>query len=207
MRDFAFADAAMPVLPRHNRSTLVIAALVHVVVITFLIQVKNHPTRVSSAGSPFGSMTAYVPGTIAAPPAAAAAKPATPKTPALTTRAAKAIPKDESDAQAASGSPGVAGTGQGSSSGPVRLGSGGNLTLVKRVQPIYPTLMQSARMSGQVVLDAIIKADGTIGEVTVLRATNDAFAQSAIAAVKQWRYTAPGFEGILTVSVNFTLNG
>jgi hypothetical protein len=23
--------------------------------------------------------------------------------------------------------------------------------------------------------------------------------------VKQWRYTAPGFEGILTVSVNFTL--
>src|SRR5262245_1608934 len=136
MRDFAFADAATPVLPRHNRSTLVIAALVHVVVITFLIQVRNQPTRVSSAGSPFGSMTAYVPGTIAAPPAAAATKPATPKTAALTTRAAKTIPKDESDAQAASGSPGVAGAGQGSSSGPVRLGSGGNLTLVKRVQPI-----------------------------------------------------------------------
>jgi len=206
MRDFAFADAAAPVIPRHNRSTLVIAALVHVVVITFLIQAKNYPVRVSSAGSPFGSMTAYVPGTIAAPPAAAAAKPATPKTAALTTKAAKAIPKDESDAQGASGSAGVAGAGQ-SSSGPLRLGSGGNLTLVKRVQPIYPTLMQSARMSGQVVLDAIIKPDGTIGDVTVLRATNDAFAQSAIAAVKQWRYTAPGFEGILTVSVNFTLNG
>ena len=65
--------------------------------------------------------------------------------------------------------------------------------------------MQSARMTGQVVLDAIIRADGTIGDVTVLRSTNDAFAQSAIAAVKQWRYTAPGFEGVLTVNVNFTL--
>jgi TonB family protein len=88
----------------------------------------------------------------------------------------------------------------------VRLGSGGNLTLIKKVTPIYPTLMQSARMSGQVVLDAIIHPDGTIGDVTVLRSTNEAFAQSAIAAVKQWRYTAPGFEGILTVNVNFTLN-
>ena len=88
----------------------------------------------------------------------------------------------------------------------MRFGSGGQLTLVKRVQPIYPALMQSARMTGQVVLDAIIHPDGTIGNITVLRSTNDAFAQSAIAAVKQWRYTAPGFEGILTVSVNFTLN-
>ena len=88
----------------------------------------------------------------------------------------------------------------------MRLGSGGSLTLIKKVTPIYPTLMQSARMTGQVVLDAVIHPDGTIGDITVLRATNDAFAQSAIAAVRQWRYTAIGFEGILTVNVNFTLN-
>jgi TonB family protein len=206
MRDFAFADAATPVIPRHNRSTLVIAAVAHLLLITFLVQVKNQPVRVNSAGSPFGSMTAYVPGTIAAAPAAVSSRPVAPKTPALTTKTAKAVPQDESNAQGASGSAGVAGAGQGGG-GPVRLGSGGNLTLVKRVQPIYPTLMQSARVSGQVVLDAIIRPDGTIGDITVLRATNDAFAQSAIAAVKQWRYTAPGFEGILTVSVNFTLNG
>jgi TonB family protein len=70
---------------------------------------------------------------------------------------------------------------------------------------VEPVMMQSARMNGQVVLDAIIQPDGTIGDVTVLRSTNDAFAHSAIAAVKQWRYTAIGFQGILTVSVNFTL--
>ena len=65
--------------------------------------------------------------------------------------------------------------------------------------------MQSARVTGQVVLDAIIKPDGTIGDIKVLQATNEAFAQSAIAAVKQWQYTALGFEGILTVNVNFSM--
>jgi len=65
--------------------------------------------------------------------------------------------------------------------------------------------MRSARMLGNVVLDAIIHADGTIGDVTVLSSTNQAFAQSAINAVKQWRYAAIGFEGIVTVTVNFTL--
>jgi TonB family protein len=89
----------------------------------------------------------------------------------------------------------------------VRIGTGGSLTLIKKITPIYPVLMQTARVTGQVVLDAIIHPDGTIGDITVLRSTNDAFAQAAIAAVKQWRYTAPGFEGILTVSVNFTLPG
>ena len=67
--------------------------------------------------------------------------------------------------------------------------------------------MQSARMAGHVVLDAIIHTDGIIGDITVLQSTNDAFAQSAIAAVKQWHYAVPGFEGILTVNVNFTMNG
>jgi TonB family protein len=98
---------------------------------------------------------------------------------------------------------GTAGVGAGQGTGPVRLGSGGSLTLIKRVQPVYPPLLQQARVTGQVVLDAIIHADGTIGDIKVLSSSNDQFAQSAIAAVKQWQYTAPGFEGILTVTVNF----
>ena len=103
------------------------------------------------------------------------------------------------------GSAGVAGAGQ-AGSAPVRLeGAGGNITLIKRVQPVYPAVMQAARMTGQVVLDAIINPDGTIGDVKVLSSTNAAFAQSAIAAVKQWRYSPLGFQGILRLSVNFTL--
>ena len=87
----------------------------------------------------------------------------------------------------------------------MRLGTGGNVTLVRRAQPVCPALMQSARVTRQVVLDAIINPDGAIGAITVLKSTNEAFAQSAIQAVTQWRYTAIGFQGILTVSVNFTL--
>jgi len=205
VKDLAFAQPSTSGLPRNSRLTYGIVAIVHIVLLfALLMRVKTPPTRVSSAGSPYASMTAYVAGPIAAGPAAAPSKPVEPKKTAQPTRTATATPKDDpAGAGTFVGSAGAA-TGQ-AGTGPVRLGSDGNLTLIKKVTPIYPTLMQSARMTGQVVLDAIIHPDGTIGDVRVLRSTNDAFAQSAIAAVKQWRYTAPGFEGILTVSVNFTL--
>ena len=198
MKDFAFAVGSPSRLPKHNRSFYAAAAVLEILVIAFLVHLRTQPTRVGSAGSPFASMTAYVPGP--AGPAASAAKPLAPTKPAMTTKAAKPMPSEE---HAGAGSPGAAGGGQGS--GPVRFGSGGNLTLITKVQPVYPPLMQAARMTGQVLLDAIIHPDGTIGDITVLKSTSDAFAQSAVAAVKQWRYTAPGFEGILTVNVNFSL--
>jgi TonB family protein len=202
MSDVFFAEVA-PVLPRHNRATLVIAGLLHLVLLAALIQVKTKPVRMSSAGSPGGGIAAYVSGPIGGAPAAAP-KPE-PKKTALKTEVAKNVPKDDqSDAGRAVGSAGVAGAGQ-AGSGPVHLGTGGSLTLLKRVQPLYPAVMQSARVTGQVVLDAIIHADGTIGDVTVLRTTNEAFTRSAIDAVKQWKYTPIGFEGIVTVTVNFTL--
>jgi TonB family protein len=190
-------------VPTHNRSTLVIAAVIHALLFAVLLQVKTKPVRVSSAGSPQGGIAAYIAGPIGAAPAAAP-KPPEAKS-ALKTEAAKNAPKeDHSDAGTAVGSAGVVGAGQ-AGSGPVRLGSGGGITLVRKVQPVYPAVMQSARVSGQVLLDAIIHADGTIGDVTVLRSTNGVFARSAIDAVKQWKYTPIGFEAIVTVTVNFTL--
>jgi TonB family protein len=205
MNSLALAQLPTTGLPRHSRSTYVIGVLVHIVVLALLVDIKTQPKRVSSAGSPYGSMTAYIAASIASGAAALPSKPVEAKKNPVTAKKATAAAKDEqATAGTSAGSAAVAG-GQ-SGSGPVRLGSGGNLTLIKKVTPIYPTLMQSARMSGQVVLDAIIHPDGSIGDITVLQSTNAAFAQSAIAAVKQWRYTAPGFEGILTVSVNFTLN-
>jgi TonB family protein len=203
VRDFAFAAATPRLVPTHNRSTLVIAAVIHALLFAVLLQVKTKPVRASSAGSPQGGIAAYIAGPIGAA-SAAAPKPREAKT-ALKTAAAKNTPKeDHSDAATAVGSAGVVGAGQ-AGSGPVRLGSGGGITLVRKVQPVYPAVMQSARVSGQVQLDAIIHADGTIGDVTVLRSTNGVFAQSAIDAVKQWKYTPIGFEAIVTVTVNFTL--
>lgn len=206
MPGFAFAEATTPVLPRHNGSTLLVAAFVHILLFFAVTHVKTRPVRVSSAGLPTAGIAAYVAGPVGVMPATIAApKPAEPKKTALKTEVAKrARQEEQSDAAQAVGSAGVVGAGQ-PGAGPVRLGAGGNVTLVRRVQPVYPAVMQSARVTGQVVLDAIINPDGTIGDITVLKSANEAFAQSAIQAVKQWRYTAIGFQGILTVTVNFTL--
>jgi len=179
--------------------------MLHVVLFAVLTQVKPRPVRVSTAGVPSAGIGAYIaesagvmPATIVAP------KPPEPKKTALKTETAKNARQDVSDAHAV-GSGGAASAVQ-PAQGPVRLGgSGGNVTLIRKVQPRYPGVLQAARVTGRVVLDAIINPDGTIGDVTVLSSTNDAFAQSAIAAVKQWRYTAIGFQGVLTVTVNFTL--
>jgi protein TonB len=86
---------------------------------------------------------------------------------------------------------------------PVRLGSGRNLGLLKKVDPVYPPVMEAAGLEGVVVLDAVIHRDGTIGDITVLRSTAPAFEQAAIDAVKQWRYTPLPYEGIVTVTMNF----
>jgi len=199
MRDFAFAEAPLQLVPTHKRSTFGIAVLIHAVVFAALILIKMQPVRVSSAGSEDGPMIAY----IAAP--VGAASEATPK-PREAKTALKTVAKEEVQPEAgtAAGSAGVVGADQ-IPSGPVRIGAGGNITLLRRVQPLYPPMMQSARISGAVVLDAIIHADGTIGDVTVLQSSNPAFTRSAIEAVKQWKYASIGFEAILTVTVNFTL--
>jgi TonB family protein len=201
VKDFAFAEPTPRLVPGHRRSTLVIAAVIHAAIAAVVIQIATQPVRVSSVGSPGGRIAAYVAGPASAAPAVKP-KPPQPKT-ALKTEAAKDTPTDDQSASAAVGSAGVLGADQ--TGGPVRLGSSGNLTLLKRVQPVYPPMMQRVRATGTVVLDAIIHADGTIGEVTVLQSTNAAFAQSAVDAVKQWVYTPIGFEAILTVTVNFTL--
>ena len=199
MRDFAFAGARPEMVPARKRSTLPIAVAIHALVAAVLIQVTLKPVRVTSAGEPTGPIAAFIIGAPAEAAAAAAPKPKEAKT-ALKTEPAK--PADETESTA--GSAGVAGAQQ-VATGPVRIGSSGSITLIKNVQPVYPEMMRSARMLGNVVLDAIIHADGTIGDVTVLRSTNEPFSRSAIDAVKQWKYTAIGFEAIVTVTVNFTL--
>ena len=199
MRDFAFAEATPRLVPTHRGSTLAIAVIIHVALVAVLIAIATKPVRVSSAGSPQGRIAAYIAGPVGAAPAVK------PKPPQRKTALKTEVVKDTAtDDQSNSGAVGVVGANQ-TGGGPVRLGSSGSLTLVRRVQPVYPPMMQQARISGRVVLDAIIHADGTIGEVTVLQSTNAAFTQSAINAVKQWVYMPVGFEAILTVTVNFTL--
>jgi TonB family protein len=190
-------------MPTHNRSIAIVTVLQHLILLLVLIIFKTHPVRLSPAGAMQTGMAAYVPGPVGTA-GTSEATPVVERKRATMARVAKTAPtEDPPDAAQSVGGGGTPG-GQ-SGSGPVRLGAGGSLTLVTKVTPSYPAIMQNARVSGQVVLDAIIHREGTIGDVTVLQSTNAAFAQAAIAAVKQWRYTPIPYEGILTVTVNFTL--
>jgi protein TonB len=89
--------------------------------------------------------------------------------------------------------------------GPLRVSPGQGPGLIKKVEPRYPPIAQSARMEGDVVVDAVIRQDGTVSDVTVLSSTNKMFEQACIDAVRQWRFTPGPRDVVLTVRVNFTL--
>lgn len=59
--------------------------------------------------------------------------------------------------------------------------------LVNRVQPMYPPLARQTRISGTVKLHAIIGKDGIVQQLQV-QSGHPLLVQSALDAVKQWRY-------------------
>lgn len=89
--------------------------------------------------------------------------------------------------------------------GPVRVAAGQGPGVIKRVEPIYPPIARTARIEGTVVLDAIIMADGSVGDITVLESANKILERSAIDALKQWRFTPGHQDVIMTLTVNFVL--
>ena len=75
-----------------------------------------------------------------------------------------------------------------------------------KVQASYPEAARKARVEGSVILQAIVKKDGTVGNIIVLRAPghNLGFEESAITAVKQWKYK-PAMKSGKPVDVYFTV--
>ena len=59
--------------------------------------------------------------------------------------------------------------------------------LISRTTPAYPAIAKAAGMSGTIVLAAVISKAGTIEELRVVSGP-DVFRQSALAAVRNWRY-------------------
>ena len=60
--------------------------------------------------------------------------------------------------------------------------------LTHRVEPVYPTLARQIGRSGHVELRAIIAADGSMQSLEAVGG-DPMFFQSALEAVRQWRYT------------------
>ena len=83
--------------------------------------------------------------------------------------------------------------------------------LMKKVQPNYPPLARSARIQGQVVLQAVIGKDGTIQNLRAISG-HPMLTPAAIDAVRQWRYKPYFLNGEpvevdTQITVNFTLAG
>ena len=76
--------------------------------------------------------------------------------------------------------------------------------LVKKVEPAYPDVARRARIEGKVTLQAVVQTNGDVGEVSVLASTNPMFNESAIAAVRQWKYK-PALQNGRPVAVYYTV--
>src|SRR5262245_38146602 len=93
---------------------------------------------------------------------------------------------------------------------PVRVGGAiKQPTKTKHVPPVYPPIAQSARVSGVVIIEATIGADGKVKDAKVLKSI-PLLDQAALDAVKQWVFTPTLLNNvpvpvIMTVTVNFTL--
>jgi protein TonB len=89
---------------------------------------------------------------------------------------------------------------------------GGDLqapALIHRVEPDYPGVAVSAKVSGTVILEATVDEAGRVTNVQVLRSII-LLDKAAIKAVQQWRYQPLILNGqpvpfILTVTVTFSL--
>jgi len=93
---------------------------------------------------------------------------------------------------------------------PVRVG--GNVrppNKIKDVKPAYPTIAQTARVEGIVIIEATIGPAGTVLEAKLLRSI-PLLDAAALEAVRQWEFTPTLLNGtpvavVMTVTVNFTL--
>jgi TonB family protein len=75
---------------------------------------------------------------------------------------------------------------------------------IHHVQPDFPRNAQRMGVGGVVVLAVTVKADGTVGEIRVIRDPGYGFADAATAAVRQWRYEpalAAGRPAEMTITV------
>lgn len=66
---------------------------------------------------------------------------------------------------------------------------------VRKVDPKYPTSLVTARVEGEVVLYAIIRADGSVDSIQVLKSLDPELDRNAIEALARWRFSPATRDG------------
>jgi len=80
---------------------------------------------------------------------------------------------------------------------------------LKVVPPVYPKLASKARVTGTVILEAVLTAEGTVDEIHVVSG-HPLLVQAAVDCIRQWRYEPTYLNGepvevILTAKISFEL--
>jgi TonB family protein len=103
------------------------------------------------------------------------------------------------------------GSGGGTGGGPYRPGSGIEAPrLLREVKADYTEDARQRGVSGDVVLEIVVRRDGTVGDVKVLQGLAGGLNDRAVQAVRQWRFTPARRQGaavdvIVEVAVEFKL--
>jgi protein TonB len=103
------------------------------------------------------------------------------------------------------------GSGGGTGGGPYRPGSGIEPPrLVREVKAEYTEEARRRGITGDVVLEIVVRRDGSVGDITVLQGRGAGLDQRAVAAVRQWRFSPARRRGepvdvLVEVAVEFTL--
>jgi TonB family protein len=103
------------------------------------------------------------------------------------------------------------GTGGGTGGGPYRPGSGITAPrLLREVKPDYTEEGRRRGVEGDVLLEIVVRADGNVGDVRVIKALGAGLDRRASDAVRQWRFS-PGrrygtpVDVVVEVAVEFRL--
>lgn len=103
------------------------------------------------------------------------------------------------------------GSGGGTGGGPYQPGAGIDPpTLVKEIRPTYTDAARRQAIEGDVVLEIVVRSDGSVGNVRVRRTLGAGLEQKAIDAVRQWKFLPAKRHGtavdvVVDVSVEFKL--
>jgi protein TonB len=103
------------------------------------------------------------------------------------------------------------GSGGGMGGGPYRPGSGITPpTIIREVKADYTEEARRRNLAGEVVLEIVVRRDGSVGDVKLINGLGSGLNERAIAAVKQWRFSPAKRLGspvdvIVEVAVEFKL--
>ena len=103
------------------------------------------------------------------------------------------------------------GTGGGAGGGPYRPGSGVEPPrLLREVKAQYTEDARTRGITGDVVLEIVIRSDGTVGDVKILRGLGFGLDERAVTAVRNWKFSparrlGTAVDVIVEVEVEFSL--